>query len=88
MSDAIKSQEIANEKKGWKGLFIAAVLSVFFLGIFYMAMSNEPDYMPSKQNQTQPNNQASTEHHHNGKAMSDEEMKQMNHTESSSEHAH
>ena len=49
MSDAIKSQEIANEKKGWKGLFIAAVLSVFFLGIFYMAMSNEPDYMPSQQ---------------------------------------
>lgn len=88
MSDAIKSQEIANEKKGWKGLFIAAVLSVFFLGIFYMAMSNEPDYMPSKQNQTQPNNQASTEHQHNDKAMSDEEMKQMNQTESSSEHTH
>lgn len=55
MSDAIKSQEIANEKKVGKGLFIAAVLSVFFpVGIFYMAMSNEPDYMPSKQNQSQP----------------------------------
>ncbi len=88
MSDALKSQEIANEKKGWKGLLIAAVLSVLFLGIFYMAMSNEPDYMPSKQNQSQIHNQASTEHQHEGKTMTDEEMKNMNHAESSSEHAH
>ena len=88
MSDALKSQEIANEKKGWKGLLIAAVLSVLFLGIFYVAMSNEPDYMPSKQNQSHTHNQASTQPQQNGKTMSDEEMKNMNHAESSSEHAH
>ena len=35
---------------GWKGAIIAAVLSVLFLAIFYLAMSNEPGYMPSQQN--------------------------------------
>lgn len=35
---------------GWKGVIIATVLSVLFLVIFYLAMSNEPDYMPSQQN--------------------------------------
>ncbi len=45
------TQAISPEKNiwGWKGALIATVLSVFFLGIFYLAMSNEPDYMPSKQ---------------------------------------
>ena len=49
MSNAVESQKVADEKKGWKGLLIAAILSVLFLGIFYLAMANEPDYMPSQQ---------------------------------------
>lgn len=49
MSNAVESQKIADEKKGWKGLFVAFILSILFLGIFYLAMENEPDYMPSKQ---------------------------------------
>ncbi|TCM63308.1 hypothetical protein EC844_12133 [Acinetobacter calcoaceticus] len=50
MTQAI-SPEHSPEKSiwGWKGAIIATVLSVFFLGIFYLAMSNEPDYMPSQQ---------------------------------------
>ena len=34
MSNAVESQKVADEKKGWKGLLIAAILSVLFLGIF------------------------------------------------------
>ena len=34
---------------GWKAPIIAFILSVFFLGFFYLAVSNEPDYMPSQQ---------------------------------------
>ncbi|WP_173911450.1 hypothetical protein [Acinetobacter sp. Marseille-Q1618] len=49
MSNATDSQKVADEKKGWKGLFIAFILSVLFLGIFYLAVTNEPDYMPSQQ---------------------------------------
>ena len=49
MSNAVESQKIADEKKGWKALLVAFILSVLFLGIFYLAMENEPDYMPSKQ---------------------------------------
>ncbi|OTG67981.1 hypothetical protein B9T25_08375 [Acinetobacter sp. ANC 4470] len=33
---------------GWKALIIAFILSAFFLGFFYLAISNEPDYMPSQ----------------------------------------
>lgn len=34
---------------GWKALILAFILSILFLGIFYLAMENEPDYMPSQQ---------------------------------------
>ena len=34
---------------GWKGVWIAVILAALFLGILYLAMSNEPDYMPSNQ---------------------------------------
>ena len=46
------SNEISPEKSawGWKALIIAFILSAFFLGFFYLAVSNEPDYMPSQQN--------------------------------------
>ncbi|CAD9196935.1 hypothetical protein [Acinetobacter bohemicus] len=33
---------------GWKALIIAFILSAFFLGFFYLAVTNEPDYMPSQ----------------------------------------
>ncbi|MDN5511215.1 hypothetical protein [Acinetobacter sp.] len=38
---------------GWKALIIFCILGAVFMGIFYLAISNEPDYMPSqKRNQT------------------------------------
>ncbi len=45
------TQAISPEKSilGWKGTIIATVISIVFLGVFYLAMSNEPDYMPSQQ---------------------------------------
>ena len=85
MSDVIKSQELANEKKGWKGLLVAVILSVFFLGFFYLAVSNEPDYMPSQKNKQHDAEQSTATHQHDGKAMTNEAMQ---HAESSSEHAH
>lgn len=33
---------------GWKSLIISVILSCFFLGFFYLAVTNEPDYMPSQ----------------------------------------
>ena len=33
---------------GWKFVLIVGVLSAIFLGFFYLAMSNEPDYMPAQ----------------------------------------
>ncbi len=83
MSDHVKSQEIANEKKGWKGLAIAAVLSILFLGIFYMAMQNEPDYMPSKQidqsNVEKHAGHGNSTQQHEGMQMTGAEMKNMHH---------
>lgn len=35
---------------GWKALAIAFILSFLFLGFFYLAVTNEADYMPSQQN--------------------------------------
>ena len=45
------SNETSPEKSpwGWKALIIAFILSAFFLGFFYLAVTNEPDYMPSQQ---------------------------------------
>lgn len=82
MSNAVESQKLADEKKGWKGLLIAFILSILFLVIFYLAMENEPDYMPSKQQET---NQTSFK---NAPVMSQEalanaEMKNMQHNETS-----
>lgn len=46
------SNEASPEKSpwGWKALVISFILSAFFLGFFYLAVTNEPDYMPSQQN--------------------------------------
>lgn len=42
---------------GWKALIVAFILSIAFLGIFYLAMENDPDYMPSQQNKEQSHQQ-------------------------------
>jgi hypothetical protein len=44
-----KPDTTTNSIFGWKGVAIAVVFTIVFLGIFYLAMHNEPDYMPSKQ---------------------------------------
>ncbi|AZB91440.1 hypothetical protein DKE41_017985 [Acinetobacter pittii] len=33
---------------GWKSLIVACILSLLFMIIFYLAINNEPDYMPSQ----------------------------------------
>jgi len=47
------SNKLSPEKSfwGWKLLIIAIILSCIFMGIFYMAITNEPDYMPSQKQQ-------------------------------------
>lgn len=45
----MSTQDTPSSKSGWKALAIAFVLSVLFLGLFYLAVTNEPDYMPSQQ---------------------------------------
>ena len=51
----MNNQVLSPEKTpwGWKAIIIATILSALFLGIFYLAMSNEPDYMPSKKHEMQ-----------------------------------
>jgi hypothetical protein len=39
---------------GWKALIITIILSMVFMGIFYLAMNNEPDYMPMNKNKAVP----------------------------------
>ena len=50
MSDNNSSESTA---LGWKFVLIVGVLSAIFLGFFYLAMSNEPDYMPGAQRKAQ-----------------------------------
>jgi len=35
---------------GWKLLIVASILALLFMIIFYLAINNEPDYMPSQKN--------------------------------------
>lgn len=46
MSDASSS----TKKPLWRSpmVYVAVILSCFFLGFFYLAVTNEPDYMPSQ----------------------------------------
>ncbi|MCH7310349.1 hypothetical protein [Acinetobacter sp. ANC 4805] len=39
---------------GWKALIITIILSIVFMSIFYLAMNNEPDYMPMNKNKAVP----------------------------------
>ncbi len=47
------SNKLSPEKSfwGWKLLIVAIILSCIFMGIFYMAITNDPEYMPSHQQQ-------------------------------------
>ncbi len=64
---------------GWKAVIIVCILGALFMGIFYLAVSNEPDYMPSqKRNQTHSAQQQSS--------ASEPTATEMNMTEE--EHAH
>jgi len=49
MSD--QSNKLSPEKSfwGWKLLIIAIILSCIFMWIFYLAITNDPEYMPSHQ---------------------------------------
>jgi len=76
------SNKLSPEKSfwGWKLLIIAIILSCIFMGIFYLAITNEPDYMPSqKQNAVQQ---------HDMSKMSHESMPNMDHSASAPVHGH
>ncbi|MCU4414994.1 hypothetical protein KTH71_13280 [Acinetobacter sp. WU_MDCI_Axc73] len=53
-------EKLSPEKSiwGWKLLIVAIILAFLFMVIFYLALNNEPDYMPShKQKQMQMQHQ-------------------------------
>lgn len=43
---------------GWKLLIIAIILGFLFMVIFYLAITNEPDYMPSQKNKQMQHTEA------------------------------
>ncbi|ENV90388.1 DUF4199 domain-containing protein [Acinetobacter bereziniae] len=76
------SNKLSPEKSfwGWKLLVIAIILSCIFMGIFYLAITNEPDYMPSQK-------QKAAEQHDMSK-MSHEDMQNIQHSASEPKHNH
>ncbi|MGC9660438.1 hypothetical protein BFR77_16850 [Acinetobacter pittii] len=63
---------------GWKFVLIVGVLSAIFLGFFYLAMSNEPDYMPSAQRKAQQEQmQQKAEHSIEQRAQHSDNMPEM-----------
>lgn len=70
---------------GWKFVLIVGVLSAIFLGFFYLAMSNEPDYMPgaqrkAQQEQMQQKAEQSTEQHAQHDDMPEMDMQEHKHS--------
>lgn len=55
---------------GWKALIIVCILGAVFMGFFWLAVSNEPDYMPSQQKKDNTQQHAFK----NAPAMSQEQM--------------
>ncbi|MCH7336554.1 hypothetical protein [Acinetobacter sp. NIPH 2699] len=54
MSKQPSPQKDSNETAlGWKFVIIVGVLSTIFLSFFYLAMTQEPDYMPGAQRKAQ-----------------------------------
>ncbi|WP_010116787.1 hypothetical protein [Acinetobacter sp. P8-3-8] len=54
------SNKLSPEKSfwGWKLLIIAIILGFLFMVIFYLAITNEPDYMPSQKNKQMQHTEA------------------------------
>lgn len=57
---------------GWKALIIFCILGGLFMFIFWLAISNEPDYMPSQQNKNNTQQHAFK----NAPVMSEEALQQ------------
>ena len=79
-------EKLSPEKSfwGWKLLAISIVLSCIFMGIFYLAITNEPDYMPSQQNKaTQQHDMSKMNHDSMQQEM--EKSDSMNHASMSQE---
>lgn len=55
MMNAVKEKLSPEESIwGWKLLIVACILSFIFMSIFYLAVTNDPEYMPNhKQKYTQ-----------------------------------
>ena len=54
------SNKLSPEKSfwGWKLLIIAIILGFLFMVVFYLAITNEPDYMPSQKNKQMQHTEA------------------------------
>ncbi|CAB1209922.1 hypothetical protein [Acinetobacter bouvetii] len=70
-----------SSKAGWKAVVLAIFIGLVFLGFFYMAVTNEPDYMPS-----QKHKQSHSAHQATAPVASEPTATEMNMTEE--EHAH
>ncbi|WP_313034756.1 hypothetical protein [Acinetobacter sp.] len=82
-----------SSKAGWKAVALAIFIGLVFLGFFYMAVTNEPDYMPSqKRKQAQSTQQtvapAASEPSAAEMNMSEEEHAQMTDQHTSATHGH
>lgn len=71
---------VSPKKPFWrsKAVIFATIFSLLFLGLFYLAVSNEPDYMPSQKNkQHSMQNMDHSSNTQSDMKMTDEEMKNM-----------
>jgi hypothetical protein len=65
------SNQVSGGLISWKGVIIAAIITVCFFGLFYLAMKTDPDYMPSQQHKKMQHSQTessdvTTTHSHHG----------------------
>lgn len=85
------SDKPATKKSLWQSPFfyVAVVLSCLFLGFFYLAVTNEPDYMPSqKQVQNHSAHQATVSSEATAAEMNMSEEEHANMSDASSAHGH
>lgn len=79
---------------GWKALIIFCVIGGLFMFIFWLAVSNEPDYMPSQQTKKkqqaalQQSSQPASEPTAAEMGMTEEEHANMDNTHAESNTAH
>ncbi|ENW95367.1 hypothetical protein MMO38_00785 [Acinetobacter sp. NIPH 1852] len=63
MSNQPSPQKDSNETVlGWKFVIIVGILSTIFLSFFYLAMTQEPDYMPGAQRKIQQEKELNHSH--------------------------